>query len=65
MFRAACGVKASRRDFRNHLRDCTEHLGFEACLVFPYVCMRPTIKANGQEHFEHVLPFTCDELVVS
>jgi hypothetical protein len=63
--RAIYGGKAAGRDFRNHLRDCMEHLGFEACLADPDAWMRPAIRANGQEYFEYVLLYTDDALVVS
>ena len=46
--RATHGGKASGRDFRNHLRDCMECLGFKACLADPDVWIRPTIRCNGQ-----------------
>ena len=55
--------KGAGRDFRNHLRDCMEYLGFESCLADPNVWMRPAIKANDQEHFECVLLCTDDVLV--
>ena len=29
------GMKSSGRDFRNHLRDCMDHLGYQSCLTDP------------------------------
>ena len=33
--RALYGMKSSGRDFRNHLRDCMDHLGYPSCLADP------------------------------
>ena len=63
--RAIYGGKAAGRDFRNHLRDCMEHLGFQACLADPDVWMRPAVKSNGIEYYEYVLLYTDDALVIS
>ena len=54
-FRARNGGKYTGRDFRNYLRHCREHLGFEAFLADPDVWMRPAIRANGKDYFEHVM----------
>lgn len=59
-----CGGKEDLRDFRNHLRSCMEHLGFTARLTNPDVWIRPAIKSSGQEHYEHVLLYIDDALVV-
>ena len=42
-----------------------EHLGFAACLADPDAWVRPEMKANGQEHYEHVLLCADDALVAS
>ena len=41
-----------------------EHVGFIACLDYPYVWMRLAIKSNGQEHYECVISCVDDDLVV-
>ena len=33
--RAAYGLNSAGADFRNHLRDCMEHLGYESCKANP------------------------------
>ncbi len=33
--RALYGMKSSCRDFRNHLRDCMDHMGYTSCLADP------------------------------
>ena len=38
--RAAYGFKSAGAAFRNHLRDCMEHLGYESCKADPDVWMR-------------------------
>ena len=35
--RADYGLKSAGDDFRNHLRDCMEHLGYESCKADPDV----------------------------
>ena len=63
--RALCGGKAASRDFRNHLRSCMSRLNFKPCLNDPDVWMRPTIKSDGNEHYECVLFHTDDVSVAS
>ena len=62
--RALYGGKTAGKDFRDHLRDCMKHLGFETCLADPDVWMRPTVLVNGDEVYEYVLLYTDDCLVV-
>ena len=63
--RALYGGKSAGRDFRNHLRSCMRHLGFESCPADPDVWMRPAVKATGQEYYEFILLYTDDTLCVS
>ena len=63
--RALYGGKTAGRDFRNHLRACMRHLGFESCLADPDVWMRPAMRADGTEYWEYVLLYTDDTLVIS
>ena len=63
--RALYGGKTAGKDFRDHLRDCMKHLGFETCLADPDVWMRPTVLVNGDEVYEYVLLYTDDCLVIS
>ena len=52
---AIYGGKSDRRDFRNHLRKCTYHLGFVLCLADPDVWMREVHKYDGTDYSEYVL----------
>ena len=63
--RALYGGKASGRDFRNSLRSCMSHIGFESCKADPDVWMRPATKSDGTQIYEYVLLYTDDALVVS
>ena len=63
--RALYGVKSSGADFRNHLRDCMEHLDFLSCLGDDEVWRRPAFKSNGDEYWEYILLYTDDCLVIS
>ena len=63
--RALYGMKSSGRDFRNHLRDCMDHMGYKSCLADPDLWMRPAKKDNGTEYYEYILLYVDDCLVVS
>jgi hypothetical protein len=63
--RALYGGKTAGRDFRNSLRSCMQHLGFESCLADPDVWMRPAVTSEGNEYWEYVLLYVDDALVVS
>ena len=65
IWRALYGDKTAGRDFRNHLRDCMQHMGFKSCPANPDVWMRPAIKSGEQEYYEYVLLYTDDCLVIS
>ena len=62
---AAYGLKSPGADFRNHLRDCMEHLGYESCKADPDVWMRSATRADGQEYFEYILLYVDDCLCIS
>lgn len=63
--RALYGGKTAGRDFRNHLRECMMHLGFESCKADPDVWMRAATKADGSKYWEYVLLYVDDCLVMS
>ncbi len=63
--RALYGGKTAGRDFRNHFRECMDHLGFKSCRADPDVWMRAAVKADGGEYWEHVLLYTDNALVIS
>ena len=63
--RALYGTKSSGRDFRNHLRDCMDHMGYESSLGDPDVWFRKAIKDDGSEYYEYMLLYVDDTLVVS
>ena len=62
--RALYGGKTAGRDFRNHLRSCMRHLGFESCPADPDVWMRPAKKDDGSECYEYILLYTDDALSI-
>lgn len=63
--RALYGGKSAGRDFRNHLRSCMVHLGFQSCPADPDVWMRPALKADGSEYWEYILLYVDDALCIS
>ena len=63
--RALYGGKVSGRDFRNLLRSCMKHIGFQSCLADPDVWMRKAKKADGSLYWEYVLLYVDDALCIS
>jgi len=63
--RALYGGKSSGKDFRDHLRDCMEHLGYESCLADPDVWMRQNEMDDGTRYWEYMLLYTDDCLSIS
>lgn len=63
--RALYGTKSSGRDFRNHLRDCMEHMGYRSCRGDPDVWVRKGIRDNGQPYYEYMLLYVDDALCCS
>ena len=63
--RALYGGKSAGRDFRNHLRYCMRHLDFVSCPADPDVWMRLAKKSDGSTHYEYILLYTDDALVIS
>ena len=63
--RALYGGKVSGRDYRNSLRSCMKHIGFESCLADPDVWMRTAKKPDGSDYWEYVLLYTDDALCIS
>ena len=58
--RALYGNKAAGADFRNHLRECMKHLGYESCLADPDLWMRMAKKDNGDSYYEYLLLYVDD-----
>ena len=63
--RALYGTKSAGRDFRNHLRDCMRHIGFEPCRADPDMWMRVSKMDNGVEYYEYSLLYVDDCLMIS
>ena len=63
--RALCGMKSAGRDFRNHLRDCMDHLGYTPCRADPDMWMRLAKHRTGEEYYEYALLYVDDCLMVS
>ena len=62
--RALYGCKSAGRDFRNHLRECMEHLGYSSCLADPDLWMREAVKDDGTEYYGYMLLYVDDYLAV-
>jgi hypothetical protein len=63
--RALYGGKSAGKDFRNHLRSYMRHLNFVSYPADPDVWMRPATHSGGSEHYEYILLYTDDALVIS
>ena len=63
--RALYGCKSAGRDFRNHLRECMEMLGYSPCLADPDLWMREAVHSDGSEYYEYVLLYVDDTLCIS
>ena len=63
--RAAYGLKSAGADFRNNLRNCMEHLGYEYCKADPDVWMRSATRTDGQDYYEYILLYVYDCLCIS
>ena len=63
--RALYGTKTAGADFRNHLRDCMEHLGYESCKADPDLWMRRAVTDKGSAYWEYLLLYVDDCLCVS
>ncbi len=63
--RALYGMKSLACDFRNHLRDSIDHMGYQSCLADPDLWMRVSKLDNGLDYYEYVLLYVNDCLVVS
>ena len=62
---ALYGTKTASRDFRNHLRDYMEHLGYVPCRADPDLWMRVATMNDGIEYYEYTLLYVDDCLVIS
>ena len=49
--RALYGTKCGGRDFRNHLRECMDMLGYESCLADPDLWMREAVTDDGRRYY--------------
>lgn len=63
--RALYGGKTAGRDFRNHLRECMQHMGFTSCKSDPDVWMRAATKSDGSTYWEYILLYVDDALCIS
>ena len=63
--RALYGTKSAGRDFRNHLRDCMSHMGYESCKADADLWMRVGKSNKGEEYYEYMLLYVDDCLCVS
>ena len=63
--RALYGTKCAGRDFRNHLRECMDMLGYTSCLADPDLWMQEAVGNDGNKYYEYMLLYTDDCLAVS
>jgi hypothetical protein len=63
--RALYGGKVAGRDFWQHLRDCTGHLGFSFSQTDPNVWIRLLKRSTGDKYYEYVLLYVDNVLVIS
>ena len=62
--RALYGGKAAGANFRNHLRDCMEHLGYQSCLADPDLWMKECVKPNNDRYWHYILLYVDDMLSI-
>lgn len=65
IIRALYGTKCGGRDFRNHLRECMDLLGYTSCLADPDLWIRKAVSDKGIEYYEYMLLYTDDCLALS
>ena len=58
-------MKSAGRDFRNHLRDYMDHLGYKPCKTDPDVWMRLAQTKEGAGYYEYALLYIDDCLMIS
>ena len=58
--RAMYGGKVAGANFRNHMRDCMVHLGYESCLADPDLWMNVGVKSNNERYWHYVLLYRED-----
>ena len=62
--RALYGTKSAGRAFRNHLRDCMDHLGYFPCKADNDLWIRLAKKNDGSDYYENMLLYTDDCLCI-
>ena len=62
---ALYGPKTSGVDFRNHLRDCMQYIGYIVCLEDDDVWRWETVSSIGNERWGYILLHTNACLVIS
>ena len=63
--RALYGIKSAARDFRNHLRECMQHLGFTSCLADTDLWYRQAKTDQGMDYYEYMLFYVNNCLIAS
>ena len=56
--RALYGGKSTGADYWRHVRSAMEEMGFSSCKADPDVWLRPALKSNGVEYYQHALLYT-------
>ncbi len=63
--RALYGGNTSGRDFRNHLRSCVVHVGYQSCKADPDIWMCQSVRSDGTLYYQYALLYVDDVLVVA
>ena len=59
------GTRNGGRDFRQHLRECMEMIGYTLCLTDPDLWIRKAVNENVCEYYEYIFLYVDDCLCVS
>ena len=63
--RALYVTKCARRDFRNHLHECMNMLGYSSCIADPDLWIREAVGDDRNNYYEYMLLYMDDCLAVS
>ena len=58
-------TRCARCDFRQHLRECMEMIGYTSCLADPNLWIRKAVNDDGCEYYEYMLLYVDNCLCVS
>lgn len=62
---ALYGMKSSGQDFRNHLHDCMDHLGYFPCKADADLWIRKAKSDEGTDYYKYMLLYVDNTLCAS